>query len=165
MDKSIFREQKGFTFPELIIVMGIISMILGISAMSMLSVQIKTSLTAATDTIISDIKIQQIKAMLGITDQGLIPSDYGVYFEQDRYTLFYGSSYLPNNPDNFSIKLEQGLEFSDITFPNSTLIFTKGSGEVAGFIDGADIINLKKVAQADKKTITINRYGIITNVN
>lgn len=156
--------QRGFTYPELIVIMGVVSMLFGFITVNLLSIQHKASINATTTMLISDIKSQQIKAMVGEKETGLTGASYGIYFEQNRYILFVGPVYLPTEPSNFPINLEQNMQFTNIAFPNATLVFSQGSGEVSTFIEGASSVTLKKTVGNEQKTIVINRYGVITSV-
>lgn len=158
------NSQKGFTFTEVIIVITVISVLFGFIVVNLLDFQSKKSVESEIDLIISDIKTQQGKAMLSKLENGLT-GDYGVYFEQNKYTLFQGSSYLPSNPTNFQISLNQNLEFQNLLFPDSQIIFLKGSGEISGFIDNQNSFIIKDTANNNQKTIIFNRYGVITGIN
>lgn len=158
------NNQKGFTFTEVIIVIGIVSILFGFIVVNLLNFQSKKSVESETDMIISDIKTQQAKAMLGKRENS-ITGDYGIYFEQNKYILFQGSSYESSNSTNFQISLNQNLEFQNMLFPNSQIIFLKGSGEILGFTNSQNSLIIKDTASNNQKTIIFNRYGVITGIN
>lgn len=154
--------QKGFTLPELLIVMAILSILLGFITPSLLQFRSRSVINSTVDTLVSDLKNQQTKAMVGDTEGRASTDHYGVYFETNRYILFHGSSYDPLDSSNFNINMDPSLTFSSITFPSSSAIFSKGSGEVLGFVNGSDKVTLTDSTNGDQKIIQINRYGAIT---
>lgn len=153
-------KQKGFTFIEIVIVMGIISMLFGFIVVNMTSVQKKTSLNSLVGTLISDINSQQVKAMTGFAENPP-PGKYGIYFSQGSYTLFKGDSYAQNNPDNFIVPLDSTVKFTYINLPNSSIIFSQGSGEVTSFDPFKNQITLS-VTGGENKTLSINIYGSVS---
>jgi type II secretory pathway pseudopilin PulG len=143
---------RGFTVVELIIVMGMMVTLTGMVTISLLTSQRLATLSATIMTLESDIKQQQLKAMDGDISAGA-PSNYGVHFVADKYTLFKGSSF-DSSSDNFVVDLETNIS---LTTPGD-LIFTKGSGES----NGLSAITLQDTFN-NHKTLTINSLGVITN--
>ena len=157
--------QKGFTFPELIVVIGIITTIFAFSVANLSNTQQRTYLSSNITTLISDIKQQQLKAMNGDTDGSGTISDYGIYFETNKYTIFRGTTYCASDVRNYTISLESNIQFKDVTFPSSQLVFQKGSGEVNGYTTNTDTFTIWNTITQEEKVITINRYGAIVNIN
>ena len=155
----------GFALVELIVVIGIISILFGISTISLLSVRDKASLNTTVATVINDIKSQQIKAVVGDTEGRSSHNSYGVYIEPNRYIFFHGPVYSSSDPDNFAIALSGDLQFSNILFPSSQILFNSVSGELASFTSGANSLTIQNVNDNNTKTIEINRYGVITAIN
>lgn len=93
----------GFTLPELLIVMGIVAILTTLATVNLLRPQHQASTQAALATLMADLRLHQLKAMLGDTEDSA----------------------------NFSITLEPPLQVST-TFPNNQIVFQAGSGEVAG---------------------------------
>ena len=156
-----FSIQKGFTLPELIITIGILSILFGFVSINLIHLQRRSYLTATVDTLVSDLYSQQNKAMVGDTEGSGAISAHGVYFETNRYTLFRGSSYPPLGTSNFVINLNPSLTFSSITFPSSSVIFSKGTGET-GLISGSNTVTLTDSTNNEQKIIELNKYGTIT---
>lgn len=155
--------QKGFTLAEIIVVGGIVAMIFGLTISSNLRAQQSTSLQSSSMLLVSDIKQQQINSMTGFTLGEDTTSTYGVYFEEDGYTLFKGTAYDPSDSKNFVVKLPENIKLSEIKFLNSTLLFSKGSGEVVYFSDGLNEISLMGLNKT--VTISINKLGVLTGIN
>ncbi len=165
MKSPLLYNRKGITFVEVIVAIGVLLTLLGIAAVSFVPVRGNLSLDATISTLISDIKSQQIKSMAGDTEGTGANQTYGIYFEQDQYTLFRGSSYLPSGPSNFSVELDDTISISSIALPSSSLIFSAGEGAVVGFSPTQNSIGLTDSVAGTQKTIIINRYGVITSAN
>lgn len=157
--------QRGFTIIELIIVMGVFSLLSGIVVSNVVRSQHNVSIDSAINTLLVDIRSQQIKTMVGDTSGTGTISNYGIYFSQNSYTLFQGSSYSPSDPKNFTITLDTNLQFSTDTLPSQTLIFSKLSGEFSNYQAGANTIAIQDTQTSQKQTITINKYGVVSQVN
>jgi len=159
------NNEKGVTLTELLITSVLVGLLFGYITINFLRTQQKASSRTSINTVVADIKEQQIKAMVGDTEGRSTIDYYGVYFQPTQYTLFHGASYNAGDSANFVIKLGNTTQFSSITFPSSSVVFSKGSGEIVGFINGSNTVTLKNLQSNDTKTITINRYGVITQVN
>lgn len=162
--KKIFNSERGFTLVELGIVFGIIALLFGFVTLNLGNVQKVTSINSAIDTLVSDMKSQQTKAMVGAGNSGAGKS-FGIYFQSDRYILFTGTTYSSTNSSNFTIMLGGSIEFVNSTFPDNSLVFLRQSGELNGFTDGMNTITIQNIQGLNKKTITVNRYGIVTKIN
>ncbi len=136
--------QKGFTVIELIVVMGITLTLFAIGSLAFIKPQQKVNIESVVNTLITDIKSQQTKAMSGETN-----SDYTIHFETDSYIL-----------DNFTVALDESIKITDITFNNQDLIFQKGSGEV-NFVIGQNSLVIENESGDESVQISINKYGAI----
>jgi len=161
--KKVFNSERGFTLIELGIVFGIIALLAGFVTLNLVNVQKTTSINSAIDMLVSDMKSQQTKTMVGAGDTGA--ENYGIYFQSDRYILFTGITYSSTDSSNFTVVLGSNIEFADSTFPDNSLVFLRQSGELNGFIDGMNTITIQNAQGFDRKTIKLNRYGAITIIN
>lgn len=153
-------KERGFTFIETVIVMGMFSMLFGFVVVNMTSVQKKTSLNSLVNTLVSDINYQQIKAMTGFAESPP-PNKFGIHFSQGNYTLFKGDSYSETDPANFVVPLESTVKFSNINLPDSSIVFNQGNGEVTSFDPLKNQITLS-VTEGESKTLSINKYGSLS---
>lgn len=156
--------KKGFTLVEITVVIGIIAVIVSYSVINLTTVQHTTYVGTTIDTFISDLKQQQLKAMVGDTEGRGVNDYYGIYFGTSDYALFHGSTYSAG-PSNPIIPLTTSVQFTNVTFPQSQIVFNKGSGEIVGFAVGSNTVTLVNVVTNEQKTITINRYGVVTQIN
>ena len=151
---------RGFTIIELLVVMGLIAILFGMSTINLIRPQNVASLNGASDTLVADIKSQQLLSMSGDPGTTATSQPHGLYIEGDQYTVFAANTYSAAESSNFVIKLDTGLALST-TFPSSQLIFSKVSGEVSGFTAGSNTITLTNTASSDSRVITVNRFGAL----
>lgn len=156
-----FRSNSGFTLIELIIVMGIISMLFGFMAINLVNNKQIASVNSVRDALISDMASQQTKAMNG--SGGAAGVSYGIYFLSNEYVLFKGNSYNPSDTSNFEVNMASNIAFANVGFANSTLLFASGSGEIVGFQSGQNTLDIQDINGNKTETITLNKYGVITN--
>lgn len=153
--------QWGFTLTELIIVMAIIAMLTAFTVPSLLSGRAQAEVNTYYETVLADIKQQQLKAMIGETEGRQESDAYGVYFEADRYTLFSGSVYNPDNPANSPIPLPNTLSFSVIDLPGGSIIFERLSGEVINYDPNSSSITIFNAANNQANTLNFNKLGVL----
>lgn len=158
-------KRNGFTFIELIVIMGVVATITGLATINLLGSQRKASLVEAIDTLVSDIQSQQTRAMTGETVNGSQPAGFGVYFEAGRYVLFSGASYNASAPENSPVPFKLPIVATSIAYPGSTLLFEARSGEAVGHVAGQDYVTVSEPDNNETQTIRTNKYGIITSVN
>jgi type II secretory pathway pseudopilin PulG len=159
------RNESGFSFIEVIIVIAIIIMLVAMASTSFTPVRSKTSLDTVIVSLLAELKSQQIKAMTGDTERTGVNSDYGVYFENDRYVIFRGSAYSPSDPSNFAITIGEPIEFSTIALPSSSVVFTQKQGDISGFSASNNSITLTDTSTGNQKTIFLNKHGVIYQIN
>ena len=156
--------KRGVTLIEVLVVIGILLTLIGMASISFVPLRSRSVLDTAITTLISDIKSQQIKAVAGDTEGRSTSDNYGIYFGNNSYVLFHGTSFNPTDPSSFTIALEDNILIESI-FPSSQIIFSIKNGEVVSFSEAQNSITLRDTVAQDSKTININRYGVITAVN
>ncbi len=161
--KSSIR-RLGFTFVETLVVISIMLTLLSLATMSVLGSQRSANLTEAVDIFIADLRSQQSKAMMGKTNNGIVSPGYGVHIASNQYTLFSGISYTQSDPTNTVIQFKTPVYANFIGFPGQSIVFLSGSGEIAGYTQGANTVSLSESNSSVTKTIYINAYGVITEV-
>ncbi len=156
------ERQRGLTLIELMLVIGILSLLFGIGIVSLSNIQIVATSSSATTVLISDLKTQQIKAMVGDTEGRGEPDNYGIKVLSDQYIMFHGIEYNPADTANFSVPIPESYSLSS-TFQNDAVLFASDSGEVVNFIDGSNSITITNIPSGSTETITLNKYGTVTN--
>ena len=141
----------GFTLIELLIAMGIIAIISAYAVVNLIRPQTKATLDTTVTTLITDLKSQQIKAMVG-ESEGASAANYGINLETTRYTLFKGNTFNVNDSANFVVNLEGGATLST-TFSGNTIIFARRSGEIGA--TGTVTI----FSGSENKTLNLNQLG------
>lgn len=155
---------SGYTFIEVIVVIGIVSILFLFATVSLLGTQRKPALTSAVSEVMTDLRQQQVKAMSGETGGGVGNSSYGVYFGQSQYVLFRGTSYVPSDSSNIPIPLDASLQFVDVTFPGSIVVFSRGAGEILNFSLGNNAVAIYNTQNNERHSFTLNRYGVIDSM-
>lgn len=155
--------QLGFsTLPEITFVMGILIILMSIGIYSLARAQHSSSLATTLDTFKSDFKNQQLKAMLGDTETGSAPDNYGIHFDTTSYTLFKGT-WSASASSNFVINLPSTIQISDFFPPSHEAIFSKGKGEVSGCDNFVGCkVTFNDVSLSIGTTIIVNQMGAIT---
>lgn len=151
---------KGYTFIEVSLVLAVLAILMTISTVSLLGVQEQSFVHKSIELLLSDLKLQQISAMSGGQNSAGVQSASGIYFETHSYTLFKGDSYVEGAPGNFSILLENGLEFGSIA--GESIIFAKGSGEIINYSENIDTIDIVRSDRTNPAVIKMNELGIVT---
>ena len=154
----------GFTLIEISIVLAITALLLSLAMISLTRVQINTYIDTSTQSLLSDIKLQQTNAMNGRLGQGGITTQYGIHFETNSYTLFEGNTYDEFDAANFTVMLQGTTEFSLVTFPSRQIVFEKGSGEIVGFVDGRNTIVVEDVRSGIQTQLSLNALGVFTTI-
>ena len=149
--------ERGFTLIELMWILSITGIIFGFVVINLLSASQSSTLLANMSTLVTDIKQQQFKAMMGDAQKTATPSSYGVHFDQNQYVLFKGNSYSANNPANIAIAVQTPLKF---TTPSAELLFAQLTGELTVASSQA----ILDTSTGTSRTILMNRYGVVTNV-
>jgi prepilin-type N-terminal cleavage/methylation domain-containing protein len=159
MHRRLSSEQSGFTLVEMLVVTAIILVLFGLSLVGLRQPQTNTNSLSAVDTLVNDLKTQQMSAMSGATGSNTAQQAAGIFIQSNQYTLFTGSSFSGGDSYNYVYTPPTGVTFSS-TFPSNTVIFTKGDGSVNGFSAGSNSITV--TTSAGSKIITITRFGAIT---
>lgn len=150
----------GATIIELLLVITIIGIFARIITLNLFQGQQRTSLVVARDSVISDVRKQQLRAMHGDTDVPETYLDFSVLFEAHRYILYPGIVYDELNPFNEVINLDSILEFNPIDLPSSIVTFARLSGDVRSFDPMHRSVTLVNTQTGDQHQLTFNERGI-----
>ncbi len=148
--------KNGFSYIELIVVIGIVSLLSAFSVFSLVGLQTKTSANVIMSQVLGDIRSQQTRAMAA-ADNGTTGA--GVYFENNKYTLFSGNTFTADQENNFVVNLQNPWQLS-AAIPNRTLVFLPGSGEIQNYQSTAKSITLTHTDSGESATINLNKYGV-----
>jgi prepilin-type N-terminal cleavage/methylation domain-containing protein len=159
------RNEKGFTLVEFLLVMSIFVTLVGIATVNLFNFQRQSQLNATLNVFMADMKDQQMKAMSGDASGESTVEDYGINFDPAnfRYILFKGT-YSATDAANFAVDVPETVEVTT-TFPNSQLIFQKGSGEIPSYSSASARITLRDTANNDQRVLQLNKYGVVTSIS
>lgn len=150
------KTQRGFTLIELIVVTSITIILLGLITISLVRSQQTASLASVEEILVTDLRQQQLKAMVGDSEGRVGLDQYGIHFDSDRYVLFHGT-YSPSDTSNSVINLDANMQFDG---PLADVVFSKISGE----IPAALTIELKDNTNLRIKKTHLNTFGVITQI-
>lgn len=151
---------------ELVVVVSIVMILTAFLAVNLPNLQSSSSINAAVDELIPEIRQQQMKAIQGDTEGRASGDNYGIHFDATQYVLYHGITYNPADPDNIIIPLKNNIETSSVAFLSNNLLFASVSGEVVNFVSGSNSIVLRDTNNTNQtKSIQINRYGIVVQIN
>ncbi len=162
--KSVKKLKRGFSLIETLIAIGVFLTVVVIISPNSFNLISTSASTNALYTLITDLRNQQIKAMVGDTEGRGTPDTYGVYIQSSQYTLFHGQNYSVADSSNFAIPIGTGYQLTT-TFGSGKIVFASGSGEIVGFVSNQNSITVSDTRNGGQKTIQLNKYGIITSIN
>jgi prepilin-type N-terminal cleavage/methylation domain-containing protein len=152
------NNQRGFTLVELLVVLGIASILFVLSTINLGKVNQSASVTSLEDSISNDLKSQQILAMSGGIGSTTSQQPQGIHIQSSSYVLYAGSVYNSSDSNNFTVSVSPANLTT--TFPSSNVLFNKGDGSVSAFTSGSNTITIN--GNSTSKTITIGRFGALT---
>lgn len=144
--------QKGVTLVELLVVIGIISILFAIGWVSLPNIERESNLDAWATEIKDTLYQAQAQTINGT------PS--GVYFEAARFVLFEGDIFVEGNPANQQTNLTPNLQIASINLTNSTITFEGVTGYVKNFLAPANL-TLQDQPTGKTRLININRLGVV----
>lgn len=153
----------GFTLIEVIVVLGVLATLMAFASVNVLQLQRHTHIQTTVSTLVADLYEQRQRSMTGDTQGRSTTDSYGIYFQTNSYILFHGTSYSVASPDNVTIPIVNPIEMSSTTFAGSTILFTKGSGEISGYSASNNTLTLTNTSNSENVVITLNKYGTITS--
>lgn len=157
-------QSDGFSYIEVVVVLGITSILLTLGSVVLFRSRQHSARTLAVDVLLTDLKGQQTNAMAGLTEGAGARDRYGIKLLPDSYVLFRGSVYNAQDPYNRIISSDEDITYTS-TFPDSAIVFEKGSGEIVSFSPGADSIMVISNSAGGQKTIRLNKYGVVVSDN
>ena len=150
-------KNKAFSLIEMLTVMGIIAILMALSVPQLFRLRDRNTLQTSTTQLISLLRQQQIHAM---NSQNL----YGIYFDQDKYTLFTGERYIKANSANTIITLDYPTALTGIVVSSSQLIFASGSGEIISFDSLHHSLILEDFVHNEQSIIEFNSLGVPVSI-
>lgn len=154
------RNKSGFTLIELLVSVGIVALLLSFTLLNLGNLIPSANLTNAVTLLRADFREQQLKAMTGYEAITGGASEYGIYFDSDRYILFTGDSYVEGSEENYEVSLPAGITFNTSDLPLATVVFSNRSGEVLNYNDDHHTLTLNNSVTQESQTVSINKMGV-----
>lgn len=152
MVSSANWNSRGLTIVELLVVMGIIAILAGVSLPVFLNLSQRRDLAGY--------QRQAIANLAEARDRAQAENrPYGLYFQSDRFTLFQGDDYQTAD-DQITTNLPSNISFSTIQLPNSLVIFEPLTGEVRDFDNNNNQVIISNDI-GESQTLTINQLGVV----
>ncbi|MFI5271103.1 MAG: Tfp pilus assembly protein FimT/FimU [Candidatus Saccharimonadales bacterium] len=149
------NNQSGFTLVELMVVIAIAAILFGLTSINLGKAQQSASLSSVTQTLLADIKNQQMLAMSGGSGSSSTQQSQGVYIQSSNYTLFSGTTFNSGDTYNYSVNIDP-IQLTT-TFPSGQIVFNKGDGSVANFNSSKNTVTLSE--SGTTKVISLNQFG------
>ena len=139
-----FYKEKGFTLLELLIVIGIITLIGTITASAFFSFRARSDITSEVEKIVDILRLARSNT-IGSKEA----SNYGVHFATSSYILFSGLNYDPADPENEEFNVSNSAEIYFVSFSGggSDVVFNRIAGDTSNF--GNIRIRLKNKVSED----------------
>lgn len=154
--------KKGLTQVELLLAIGILGVLLALGAIVFGSFARQDQVLVEARKIESVLNEAKMKTMAGLSLGGSQALNFGVYFANDRYFLFPGLVYDPQNSQNQEFLLPEAIEIKWLVLPADSVVFAKISGEVWGFDPSQNYLVLSDQQSDEEKKISINQLGTVT---
>ena len=146
---------KGFTLIEILIAVGIMALLFGLSAQPLLTFYRNIRFQGAVENVLTMLD-EARKSTLSSYNS----SQYGVHFETNRVVLFRGATFTEPNPENEEYNFSDIIEISTISLAGGVddVIFERISGETSA--TGTIEVSLL-AGSTTSKLITVHGSGLV----
>ena len=167
MSSKVKNLNGGFTLMEVIIVVGLIGMIFGLTAFVSINSYRGSSFRNERDALIGVLGRARNQAMNNTCLGGCTDSKpHGVHITVNDYTIFQGATYNSADPLNEVIKKDSSISIQGLGTTSFTdVIFTQLSGDISTLPSGIWDLTLINVTTGQNSKITTASYGQITWTN
>lgn len=169
--KKYSNNSNGFSLIELILVIALLSIILGITTVTLFRPVAKANLNTVSTDIFSLLREAQNRAINTDTSGDPQSNDYGLHFETNSYTLFKGTTYTPGDASNFKVDTAANISLSPtLPCPSppgdcNNIVFQRVSGEVLAYDDVNNNICVSETSTNKQTLLTINFLGVVNEQN
>ncbi len=161
MGENIFTKNYpinnwGFSLIEVLIAVSVLTILSGLIAPGFNFFRRQSALDGATQEIIHALRLAQNKTLASEGD-----SNFGVYFEANKFVVFKGLTYSASSPNNEVHNLDSSLSISSVNFGGAVayVVFERLTGTTANY--GSLVVRQASDA-SQNKTIYIDQSGIIS---
>lgn len=148
------RRKSGFTLVEVVLVLSILVIFFGLSALYYQTTQVRTDLNAQASNFVGFLRLAQSSAEAGKGD-----TSHGIHVENDRYVIFTGTTYNQSSPSNYEVILPDTIQISEYSLNggSSDIVFNAPNGETDDY--GTATFSSNRINQT--KIVTITNAGAI----
>ena len=144
--------KNGLTALEILVALAILALLATLSISSFDKIQRVVYLDGAVESVTSLIREARTKTLASEDF-----SQYGVYFESGRAVLFKGAEFSEGFPDNKTYVVPEKAEIINVSFPLSSVVFKKLTGDAEGIGD----VSVKIKNSYNLKKISVNEVGLV----
>ena len=146
----------GFTIIELLVAVTVLVLATSLILPGFNFFQRQSALDAAGQEIVSALRLAQNQTL---ASEGA--SSFGVYFDNDKFTVFKGTSFYPSSPDNNIHPLNPSLTISAANLNgNNFIVFDRLTGNAPNY----GYIKIEQVSDSTKnKTIFVYSDGVVSS--
>lgn len=154
-------QKQGFTFIELVVVVGVLLIILGISIPALRIFERGKSVEHTAESIIAVLQEAQQNSITRKNE-----STWGVSFNAaanpNQYVLFEGSSFASRNQSSDKIyTLSSSLEFSSLNMTNNETVFAK----LTGFPQLVGDVGVREKGDTEETLVFVQANGVVGVTN
>ena len=153
--------RKGFALTELLLSIGILAILMGLGTVVFSNWAHQDRVTVEVRKLVNLINEARSKTLAGYTLGGSSALNFGLYFQNDRYFLFPGTSFNPDDAGNQEFLLPSSVKLSTIELVNDSLVFEKISGEVRNFDPVQNYLIVGDTSANVEKKISVNQLGTV----
>jgi prepilin-type N-terminal cleavage/methylation domain-containing protein len=160
---NAMKNNQGFTFIEIIIVIAIMAVLAVMILPSLSRFRNEQALKNATADIVSLLNKAKSDA-----DSLTLSTDYSVHFESGRAVYFIGTSFTEPNSNNRELTLDSAVTIPssggiNLNGGGSNVTFTRLTGDDRGYVTGYGTIIVQLTSDSSRqKIITINKTGAVS---
>jgi len=162
MEGNIFTQKnhpinnRGFTLIEVLIAVSILTILTGLIAPGFSFFKKQSTLESATQEITQTLRLAQNRTLASEGD-----TNFGVYFEANKFVLFKGLVYSASATDNEVHNIDSSLTISSINFGGAVayVVFERLTGTTANY---GSLVVRQASDTTQNKTIYVDQSGIIS---
>lgn len=150
--------KRGFTLVEIMVVIGIMSLLILVVSVNIRSFQTRAQVTQAAEELASILREAQSRSMAVVNGE-----NHGIHFNEgdNTYTLFEGTAFSEGAPTNVVYSLDISIELTSVSLADAgnDVVFEKLTGSTA---DSGSVTIASKLDGSVNQTVTITNEGKIS---